>query len=117
MNKILLNELKKVTATEIDFDDNSTKIFIPRSLKISNRSIKIGKVYRILINKSIINSSSSILISNWNDGNFPKYDEYIVEIISKVGNMIKVNGVSVEDNSSQFFGWLPNDSFEIISEE
>ena len=118
MNNIIRDELKKVTATEINFSDNDTKIFIPRSIKILNSSLKKNLIYRIKLNPSIIDSfSGSTLASNWNKGVIPKYDEYLVEIQDVMANMIKVNGVAVKDNSSQFVGWLPIDGFETLSRE
>lgn len=118
MNRILYNELNKVTATKIDFKRNDTQIFIPRSIKILNSSLKLGGIYRIRLKSFVINpSSNSTLASNWNKGIVPKYSEYLVEIIDNIGNMIKINGVAINDNSSQFIGWLPIDGFETISKE
>jgi len=118
MNNILFNELNKVTATTISFKKEDTKIFIPRSIKILNSSLKIGEVYKIKLKNFILNpSSNSTLASNWNNNIIPKYSEYLVEILDVLGNMIKVNGVATENNTSQFIGWLPADGFETISKE
>ena len=118
MNKILYNELKKVTATEIKFSEEDTKIFIPRSIKILNSSLKVGHVYKIKLHDFITSPiDGSTLASNWNSGVIPSYQEYLVEIVDFMANMIKVNGVAVENNSSQFVGWLPIDGFETISKE
>lgn len=118
MNSIIKNELKKVTAVEINFSDSDTKIFIPRSIKILNSSLKVGSVYRIKLKENITDPfSGSTLASNWNSGIIPKYSEYLVEVQDGMANMIKVNGVAVEDNSNQFVGWLPLDGFETISKE
>lgn len=118
MNKILYNELKKVTSTKIDFSEDDLKIFIPRSIKILNSSLKVGSVYTIKLNDTITDPfSGSTLASNWNRGIIPKHKEYIVEILEGMANMIKVNGVATEDNQDQFIGWLPLDGFETISRE
>jgi len=118
MNKILYNELNKVTATKIDFKPGDTKIFIPRSIKILNTSLKKGEVYRIKLKSFILNpSSGSTLASNWNNGIIPKYSEYLVEILDGMANMIKVRGVAVDDETSLFIGWLPMDGFETLSKE
>ena len=118
MNKILYNELKKVTSTKIDFSEDDLKIFIPRSIKILNSSLKVGLVYIIKLNDTITDPfSGSTLASNWNRGIIPKHKEYIVEILEGMANMIKVNGVATEDNQDQFLGWLPLDGFETISRE
>ena len=118
MNKILVNELKKVTATEINFSESDTKIFIPRSIKILNSSLKVGSVYRIKLKDFITNpSEGSTLAANWNNGLIPKYQEYLVEVLDFMVNMIKVNGVATNDNSNQFIGWLPLDGFETLAKE
>lgn len=118
MNKILYNELKKVTATNITFDENTKELFIPKTLMISNKSLHKDQAYKIKLEPFVTNPyQGSTLASNWNSGIIPKHDEYLVEIIDKMANMIKVNGVAVEDNTDTFFGWLPDDSFTVISKE
>ena len=118
MTKIIKNELNRVTATKVEYSDNDTHIFIPRSIKILNSSLKVGSVYKIRLNDFITNPyDGSTLAANWNGGVIPKYKEYLVEVLDFMANMISVNGVAVENNSSQFIGWLPLDGFETISKE
>lgn len=114
MNKIIKKQLEAVTATKINFTDNSSVITIPKTVKILNSSIKIGKVYDIELNDSVLEGpASKMLSSNWNNGFIPKYKHYMVEIIGNMSKMVKINGVAKEDNTSQFYGWLPNDGFTI----
>ena len=118
MKKIIADELKKVSVTKIEFDDNTTSIFIPKTLKILNTSVKQGEVYRIRLEECITNPyQSSTLASNWNNGVIPKHNEYIAEIVTKMANMIKVNGVAVDDYNDHFCGWLPTEGFEILNKE
>ena len=118
MNKLIKEQLLKVTATKIEFNDDTTELFIPKTLVISNASLKKGMVYRIKLEPFITNPNpSSTLASNWNNGIIPKYDEYYADIIDRMGVMIKVNAVAVEDNTSQFVGWLPDNGFTVISKE
>ena len=118
MKKIIANELKKVSATKIEFDENTTSIFIPKTLKILNTSVKQGEVYRIRLEEFITNPyQSSTLASNWNNGVIPKHSEYIAEIVTKMANMIKINGVATDDYTDNFCGWLPIEGFEIINKE
>lgn len=117
MNKVLLNELKKVAVAQIDFNESTKELFIPKTLKFSNKTLKKGKVYRISLELFVTNpSESSILASNWNRGIVPKYDDYLVEVVDKLGNMVQVNGVAVADPTSNFYGWLPDDSFEVTDQ-
>ena len=87
INFILFNELKKVTATELEFDEMTTKLFIPKSLKILSGSVKKGGVYKIKLASLITKpDSNSTLASNWNNGIIPKFEVYVVEIIDKLGD-------------------------------
>jgi hypothetical protein len=110
--------LKKVTAVNIDFSKEDTKIFIPRSIKILNSSLQIGGVYKIKLDDSITNPlQGSTLASNWNNGKVPEYSVYIAEILDCMANMIKINGVAEDNPVSQFIGWLPTSGFETLSKE
>ena len=118
MNKIIAEQLRKVTATELSFDENTKSIFIPRTLKITGASLKKGHIYRVKFEDFIVNpNQSSTLASNWNAGKVPKHNEYFAEVIDKLGNMIKFNGVAVEDQTDNFYGWIPDEGFEVINEE
>lgn len=118
MNKLIQEQLTKVTTTDIEFEDTTTHIFIPKTLKLTSGALKKNKVYRIRFEDFITNpNKSSTLASNWNFGKVPKYSEYFVEVIDKMANMIKLNGVAVEDSSENFYGWCPENGFEILGEE
>ena len=118
MNSIIKDQLAKVTATELNFDEKTTSIFIPKTLKITGASLKKGAVYRVKFLESVTNpSQGSTLASNWNAGKVPKHSEYLAEVIDKLGNMIKFNGVAIEDQTDNFYGWAPIDCFEVISKE
>lgn len=116
MNNIIYNQLNKVKSVKINFNRDDTQIFIPKTTQILNTSVSIGEVYDIELSEIVLNpAESSTLSSNWNNGVIPKYNQYTVEIIDLMGNkMVKVNGVAIQNNSSQFYGWLPMDCFTII---
>lgn len=116
MKKILFDELNKVTSTKLDFTLSTNELHIPKTVKILNSALKKGSVYTIELAKFItMPSVSSTLASNWNSGIVPKHNKYIVEIVDNMANMIKVNGVAVEDNTDQFYGWLPSNGFDVIN--
>ena len=115
MNKQIIEQLKNVSVTKIEFNDTDTEIYIPRTIKILNTSVSQGEYYIIRLFDSVVHPpENSSLASNWNNGRVPKHDTYIVDIISKRGNMIQINGVATEDPTDNFYGWIPIDSFEII---
>ena len=118
MNKIIQEQLSKVSMVTLEFDSNTTKLFIPQTVKINNKALQKGKIYRIRFNNSMVNPNvNSTLAANWNAGKVPQHYEYYAEIVDKMANMIKINGVAVEDATDNFFGWAPDDAFEVISQE
>ena len=115
MNKQIIDQLKRVSVTKVEFSDTDTEIFIPRTIKILNTSLNKGEYYIIQLFNSVTHpSENSTLASNWNGGRIPKHDMYIAEIIDKKGNMLQINGVANEDPMDNFYGWVPVDGFEVI---
>ena len=115
MRKSIIEQLKKVTACEIDFNPEDKVINIKKTIKITGGALKVGSSYIIELNDSVTHpSSNSTLASNWNRGIVPEYSTYVVEIEENKAKMIKVNGVALDNVKSQFCGWLPYDSFEVI---
>ena len=115
MNNIILNQLNSVTTTKVSFSPDDTSIFIPKTIKILNSSLSKGEYYIIkLFNSITYPAESSTLASNWNGGYVPKHDMYTVEILNNTGNMIQINGVANEDPTDNFYGWLPQDGFEVV---
>ena len=115
MNKLIKQQLEKVTVTKIKYSDNDTEIFIPKTIKILNSSMSKGEYYIIKLFDNVTHpSENSVLASNWNNGKIPKHDIYTAEVVDNIGNMIKINGVANEDLDDNFYGYLPFDGFEII---
>ena len=116
MNNIIRQQLQNVSVTHIEFDDESTRIFIPKTIKILGSSLKKGEYYMLKLYENVTHpSENSTLASNWNNGVIPKHDMYTVEILDNMGKMIKVNGVANVDPTDNFYGWLPYSGFEVIN--
>lgn len=118
MSKVIKDQLNKVRAVNIKFDDNTTKIMIPKTDKINNNILNIGDYYLIELEDFILNPpSNSTLSSNWNSGKVPKYKYYKVELIDKMSNMYKFNGIAYENGENLFaenwFGWFPENGFSV----
>ena len=119
MNNRIKEQLKKVTSVDINFDDNTTEIIIPKTLKFNNLLLKNNTLYLIELFDSVINPDiNSTLASNWNGGKIPKYKYYKAEVVDRISNMIKLNGIAVEDGrdlyTENWFGWIPADLFKVI---
>ena len=115
MNKIIKDQLDKVSTTKLNYKETDTEIFIPKTIKILTTSLSKGEYYIIKLYNNITNpSENSTLASNWNSGKIPQHDMYIAEVIDNIGNMIKINGVASEDPTDNFYGYLPTDGFEVV---
>lgn len=117
MNKIIKSELGKVDSVKIDFDDNTTKIFIPKKVEVK---ISPGEVYLIKLSDYMLNPPDNDVINiNWNMGNIPKFKYYKSEINKVSGNMVNITGVGYDistnsDINQVWSGWLPRTEFEIM---
>ena len=111
MNRLIREQLNKISVANIpEFDDNTKEIFIP---KFNQDKYIVGMYYTICLDDSLlIEDSSSVLASNWNNNSFPKSKYMKVEIIKTLGKMINVNGVGYDyinhTNMNYIWsGWLP----------
>ena len=120
MNKTIKNQLNKVKSVKLEFDNNTTQIFIPKTTEVLPVSLTEGQVYIIELEDFIINPlPNSVLASNWNSGKVPKYKRYQVEFLQRMNNMYKFNGIAINDNellySENWYGWFPENGFRVIS--
>lgn len=121
MNKIIKKQLENCRVAEIpNLEDSATHIYIKRVLNILPINMLKNHLYLIRIKPSV--KSNDTIAYNWNNGIHPIYDLYKVEKLDEVGNMIKLNGIAVDKTTGEniynnsFYGYLPNDGFEIIEE-
>ena len=121
MNKQIKDQLLKVKATTIEFKDNDEVIIIPLTTKFSNSLLRANVLYLIEIKDFIIHpDKNSTLASNWNNGKTPKYKYYKVEVVEKLNNMVKLNGIAFVDSkdilTENWYGWLPLDGFTVLKQ-
>lgn len=120
MNPQIKKELEKVTATDLQFDNNTTSIFIPKTTSWNLTSLKVNKCYIIELDDSLLNpSTNSSLAANWNSGKIPEYKHYMIELQSVMNKMIKVIGVGIVNGApqgKQFIGWLPFEQVKVLKE-
>ena len=121
MNKIIEEQLRKCRVAVVpEFTDTATHIYINKVNVILPTNMLYNRVYLIKIKDSV--RLNDALAFNWNGGRKPMCTYYKAEKVSEIGNMIKLNGVAVDDKTGDyiynqpFYGYLPNDGFEIIEE-
>lgn len=117
MNKIIKRELEKVREVNLNYDDNTTKLYIPKKVGIK---LNVGNCYIIKLSDYMVNPPlDSPIVVNWNSGNIPKYKYYKIDVNKIMGNMVNVNGVAYDfENKKDIYemwsGWIPSSEFEIL---
>lgn len=117
MNKIIKNELNKVTEVRVEFNDNTTHLFIPQKKEIK---IEANSVYLVRLSRYLLSPPANDNLSiNWNAGRIPKYEYYKVDVNKVVGDMIYVTGIGYDivnrvDINDVWEGWLPRSELEIM---
>lgn len=113
MNKIIKQQLQKVTVANLGvYDDKTTVINIPQC---KQDKFEVNHCYTIKLDSTLLNPMyNPVLVSNWNQGSYPRCDCLRVNVIKVVGRMINVNGVGFDFNSHQVLnyvwsGWLPTE--------
>lgn len=121
MNNIIKDQLKKCRVAVIpNFEDSATHIYINKVCYIQTSNMLPNHIYVIKIKPGVKNNNT--IAFNWNGGRKPLYDYYRAEKVGEMGNMIKLNGIAIDINTGEniytqsFYGFLPNDGFEILEE-
>ena len=115
MNQLIKKQLKSIKSTNIEFDDNTTHISIPKTTEVLTQALETGQVYLIEVADNIINPpAGSTLASNWNQGRSPKSKRYIAELETIAAKMYKWNGVAQDNPTEAWYGWIPSEGFSII---
>ena len=113
MDKIIKSELDKLNIT---VEQAKETIFIP---KVNRIKLNEDSFYFIRVLPQALNpSEDSLIVSNWNGGVKPTSEYYQVMLLNKVGDMIKVNGMSCDSNkvitNRIFNGWFKLSDIEIL---
>ena len=121
MNKIIQDQLKRCQVAIIPpFSEDATSIYIKKVVTLVPTSMMPNRLYIVKIKDSV--KKSSTIASNWNGGRYPRCNYYKVERLGLLGTMMKLNGIGydVENQvdlvNESFYGYLPIDGFEVVSE-
>ena len=119
MKKIIKNQLDSVKSVNLNINDSTTYIYIPKTTQIINDALEKGFIYIIELDDKLLNPTlNSMLASNWNNGKIPKHKLYKVELLDVINNMYKFNGIAYNNGddiySDNWYGWFPKDSFKVL---
>lgn len=108
-SSIILRELNKITSPDIKQIDDHT-YFIPKYTPVS---FAAGDKYLLKLDASLLTKNGdSILVNNWNNGTFPKYEYMKAYIVKSLGDKIYTSAIYYDfanqlDLDEEWNGWLP----------
>jgi len=115
VSKVIEQQLKKVQNANLsNYNPETNTYFIKRRVDIK---IEEDSGYIIHLKDSAFTNSA--IITNWNNGSFPKTCYLKIDVNKKMNNMIKIVGVgydiiSKQDLAIYWSGWLCLDNIDII---
>lgn len=122
MNKIIKRELEKVRVN-IQYDDNTTEIVIPKSNVSVKVDLQVNHNYNIYVEDYILHEPPNFTLStNWNGGVVPKSKYMNICVTQIMGKMIRIDGCGFDiqnhtTSTDSYIGlWLPRESIHIVKE-
>lgn len=115
--QLIQEQLNKVVYADLSkYDEETHTYYIP---KINQIKLQINHSYIIRVKDSLY--ENGLLKSNYNQGRTPPYKSYLIDIVSILGRVIKVNGVEydLEKNrtlNNLWSGYLSIKDIEILKE-
>lgn len=109
ISEIIKAQLKKCAFADLSHYDESANVYhIP---KYTKPKYDVGRCYLIRVSKNILNNPTSLLATNWNNGNYPKAEYYKAYVNKTMGSYIYVdclayNYETKQDLTEMFSGWL-----------
>lgn len=120
MNKLIYKQLKKCQCVDTS-NISETDTFLVFK-KVIDIPLIESHCYLIELDDSLLDRNcNTLLVTNWNSSSVPGSKYYKCEIIKKMSNMIKINGLSYDINNDvdlnvMWTGWLPTNLIKVIKE-
>lgn len=118
MNKFIKQQLENINTKLSNWDDSTSKIFIPKqgsNNNVQSEQFVVGSNYNIIIENYIINPPPNFsLASNWNFNTIPPEENLIATVLQIMGNMIKFKCIG-KTTQVEWIGWLPRKSIKEVS--
>jgi len=118
MREIIKAQLEHCSYANLsNYDEKTNTYLIP---KYSKPRYDLGKMYLIQVPGSLVNNSTSVLASNWNNGTSPKMPYLKIYVSQVMGKMIRVDSIAFnqetnQDTSIMWSGWLPTEEITQIA--
>lgn len=120
INKLILKQLEQVQEADVGEYDKLHHTFHIKKKK--EQIFEYNTMYLVKLDKHLLNATDNdILVSNWNNGNYPKHEYLKFAISKKVAKMLYVYGYYYDienecDMAEDFEGWLPQEQLQVIKE-
>ena len=123
MNPLIKSQLEKLNSEEIlsRAEDSNLITITKGELKLS-QGLCEDKCYLISVEDYILNPPDGFTLhTNWNNNRIPKDKVMKIDVLKKMGKMIRVNAIGFDlkngvDTSNMWEGWLPEKSIKIIEQ-
>lgn len=122
MNELIKEQLSKCKVAKIPvYDDDTCQIFIEKYNPKSHGVLE-NHYYLVKLADYILNPPAGYhLHINWNKGIKPVSDHMKCEVITTMGEMVKIHGVGYDmdsqvDKDDIWEGWLPREAITVIKE-
>lgn len=111
-------QLKKCIFAKLDTFDEKTNTY--HIAKYTKPKYEVGKGYLIQIPKYLINNTTSVLATNWNNGRSPQNEYYKAYVNKFKGSYIYVDCLAYDyqtkqDLSNMWSGWLDINELQQLS--
>lgn len=122
MNPLIEIQLNKLRDNfDIQYEDGTTQLNIPRKSSDSSVSeLVIDCCYLISVEDYILYPPEGFTLhSNWNSNKIPVDKIMKIDVLNRMGKMIKVNSIGYDmknhkNTGNVWIGWLPEESIKII---
>lgn len=116
MNPFIKEQLKKTKIALPPYDDNTTELFIPRTLTSSMTidGLIVDQFYQVYLAQYVVVEPEGFTLSaNWNKGTVPPENRMNIKVIQIMGKMVQIAGVGCTTNIS-WHGWVPIKAISIL---
>ena len=113
MDELIRKQLESVKVASLDDYDADTMTYHIR--KYEKLTFTLGECYIIRIDDSLLREGcEDVIVNNWNKGSRPPCRDMKVQVEKKMGHMVFVSGVAVNE-PAMWEGWLPDNKMTIVS--
>ena len=119
MRELIKQQLQNCSYANLNnFDFETCTFRIPKYCK---PQFILGNMYLVQVSNAIVNNTSSVIASNYNNGTAPTFAYLKIFVSKSLGRLIYVDSLGFDPQTKQdinvmWSGWLPTEELNIISQ-